>query len=124
MQYCREGREIRDPERFLTRTALNLSSNLRDLEHREMYVSSPVDELAIEDRTFAPDDTASADETLERLQHALDALEPRTRAVYTMHRLQGLTYDQIADHFEISVSAIEKHIARATIALTKEMLRP
>jgi len=124
MQYCREGREIRDPERFLTRTALNLSSNLRDLEHREMYVSSPVDELAIEDRTFAPDDSASADETLERLQRVLDALEPRTRAVYTMHRLQGLTYDQIADHFEISVSAIEKHIARATIALTKEMLRP
>jgi RNA polymerase sigma factor (sigma-70 family) len=123
MQYCREGREIRDPERFLSRTVLNLSSNLRELEHRDLYVSAPVEDLAIEDRSFAPEDNVSADQTLERLQRTLDALEPRTRAVYTMHRLKGLSYEQIADHFEISVSAIEKHIARATIALTKEMLR-
>jgi len=123
MQYCRDGREIRDPERFLTRTVLNLASNLRELEHRDMYVNASVEELAIEDRSFLPDDSASAAQTLERLQRVLDALEPRTRAVYAMHRLQGLSYEQIAEHFEISVSAIEKHIARATIALTREMLR-
>ena len=124
IQYCRQGRDIRDPERFLNRTVLNLSSNLRQLEHRDLYVSSSVEDLAIEDRTFAPDDHAIADQTLERLQRTFDALEPRTRAVYTMHRLQGMSYEQIAEHFDISVSAIEKHIARATIALTKEMLRP
>jgi RNA polymerase sigma factor (sigma-70 family) len=124
MLYCRQGREVRDPERFLVRTALNLSIKLHKREHRDLYVGSPVEELALEDRSFAPDESAVADECLERLQRTLNALEPRTRDIYYMHRVHGLSYEQIAEHFEISVSAIEKHVARATIALTKEMLRP
>jgi RNA polymerase sigma factor (sigma-70 family) len=124
MLYCREGREVRDPERFLARTALNLSTKLHKREHRDLYVTSSVEDLAIEDRRFAPDENAVADECLERLLRTLNALEPRTREVYAMHRLHGLSYEQIAEHFEISISAIEKHIARATIALTKEMLKP
>ena len=40
-----------------------------------------------------------------------------------MHRLHGLSYAQIADHFDISVSAIEKHIATAMAALGPHMHR-
>jgi RNA polymerase sigma factor (sigma-70 family) len=121
--YCRQGREIQDPERFLKRATLNLSAKAYRREHRDLYVNEPVEELALADQRFAPEALAIADESLERLQCALDALEPRTRDVYYMHRIHGFSYEQIASHFGISVSAIEKHIARATLALTTEMLK-
>lgn len=122
MLYCRQGREVRDPERFLSRAVLNLSSKAHRRKHQELYVAEPFEELSIGDLRFAPEEHAAADECLERLRRCLDALDARTRDTYYMHRVQGLTYEQIAEHFEISVSAIEKHIARATIALTREML--
>lgn len=123
MTYCRQGREVRDPERFLSRTALNLSAKAHKREHRELYEATPVDELAIADLRFAPEESATADECLERLQRRLNSLDPRTRDTYYMHRVHGMTYEQIAEHFDISVSAIEKHLARAAIALTEEMLK-
>lgn len=124
LQYCNQGREVRDPERFLKRAALNLSAQAHRREHRDLYVNEPVEDLALADRSWAPEEIAIADECLERLQRSLDALEPRTRDVYYMHRIHGFSYERIAAHFGISVSAIEKHIARATLALTKEMLKP
>lgn len=123
MVYCQEGGKIRNPEHFLSRSVLNLSAKLRDREHRELYVTAPVEEMLLEDFGNEPEGHATADELLHRLQRILDALEPRTREVYTMHRLHGLSYEQIAEHFEISISAIEKHMAKASIALTQEMLK-
>lgn len=121
--YCEEGNEVREPEAFMVRAALNLSANLHEREHRELYVAKPVDELNVVDASCIPDEVVAAEQCLRSLQRALDALEPRTREAYYMHRVQGLTYAQIAKHFKISVSAVEKHIARATAALTQEMLR-
>ena len=51
------------------------------------------------------------------MRSVLDSLKPRTREVFLMHRLDGYSSAQIAKHFEISVSAVEKHIARAVLAL-------
>jgi RNA polymerase sigma factor (sigma-70 family) len=123
MLYCKQGHEVQDPERFLKRATLNLSAKAYRREHRELYVNEPVEDLALADRRFSPEENAIADECLERLQRSLDALEPRTRDVYYLHRIHGRSYEQIAAHFKISVSAIEKHIARATLALTTEMLK-
>ncbi|MBL8271247.1 RNA polymerase sigma factor [Steroidobacter sp.] len=123
MTYCRQGREVRDPERFLSRAALNLSAKAHKREHRELYETTPVEELVIGDVRFGPEENATADECLERLQKRLNSLDPRTRDTYYMHRVHGMTYEQIAEHFDISVSAIEKHLARAAIALTEEMLK-
>jgi RNA polymerase sigma factor (sigma-70 family) len=121
--YCKQGGQIREPERFLKRATLNLAAKAHRREHRDLYLDEPFDDLALADRRFAPDDMAIADESLERLQNALDALEQRTRDVYYMHRIHGVSYEQIAAHFGISVSAIEKHIARASLALTTAMLQ-
>lgn len=123
MIYCQDGREVRDPEHFLSRSLLNLSSKLYDRDHRNLYVSAPVEDLVLEDFGNAPEQHAAADDILKRLQRTLDSLEPRTREVYTLHRLHGCSYEQIAAQFDISVSAIEKHMAKATIALTLESLR-
>src|SRR5690349_24821349 len=78
MLYCRSGREVRDPERFLNRAVLNLSDKIRKREHRGLYVAEPVEEVVVADRRFAPEDRAMAAQCLERLQRTLDAMESRT----------------------------------------------
>lgn len=48
---------------------------------------------------------------------ALDSLGPRTREIFLLHRLDGLKYREIAAQLDITVSAVEKHIAKASLFL-------
>lgn len=122
--YCDEGGEVKEPEAFLVRTVLNLSRDVRAREHRELYVAERVETLLIADSTAAPDEVLAAQDRLRELEQTLDAINPRTRAVFFMHRLDGLSYAQIADHLDISVSAVEKHIARAMSAVGRKLMQP
>src|SRR5688572_29550998 len=57
----RTGESIRDPEAFLARIALNLSTNAYRREHRELYVGRPVEELGLAaNREFAPEECVAA----------------------------------------------------------------
>ena len=56
------------------------------------------------------------DECLERMRVVLDRLGRRTRPVFLLHRLYGLSYAQIAQNLGLSVSSIEKHFASALAA--------
>lgn len=117
-EYCQKGGEIQQPEAFLVRTALRLRINARRDQHRDIYVEEDIDELAlIIDTGPAPDEVIAAEECLKRMSGALDAVGRRTRDVFFMHRLDGFTYSEIARRLGISVSAIEKHMASALVAL-------
>lgn len=118
-EYCEKGGEVRQPEGFLVRTALRLAMNARRDEHRDLYVDQSVDELTlVVDTTPAPDEVLAAEQCLDRMREALDAVSRRTRDVFFMHRLDGLSYSQIAEKLGVSVSAIEKHIASALATLS------
>ena len=119
--YCDEGGEIKEPEAFLVRTVLNLSRDVREREHRDLYLAEPVETLAIADPAPTPDEVLEFEDRLKELENVLEAISPRTREVFFMHRLHGLSYVQIAEHFDVSVSAIEKHIARAVAALGRTL---
>jgi RNA polymerase sigma factor (sigma-70 family) len=122
--YCDEGGEVREPEAFLVRTVLNLARDVRAREHRDLYVKERVEKLIIADHGPTPDEVLEAEDRLRQLRETLDAINPRTRQVFFMHRLDGMSYVQIADHFGVSVSAIEKHIARAMSALGRKLRQP
>lgn len=51
----------------------------------------------------------------------LQALPERTRVIFILRRLEGLKYQDIANRFGISVSAVEKHMERAVAQLAKGM---
>jgi RNA polymerase sigma-70 factor (ECF subfamily) len=48
---------------------------------------------------------------------ALETVSRRTRDIFLMQRLDGLTYAEIAQRMGLSVSAVEKHMACALVAL-------
>lgn len=117
-EYCEKGGEVRQPEGFLVRTVLRLSMNARRDEHRALYADKDVEELTfVIDTNPTPDEVLAGDQCLERMRDALDAVSRRTRDIFFMHRLDGLSYTEIARHMGVSVSAIEKHMASALAAL-------
>lgn len=120
--YVDEGGEIREPEAFLVRTALNLSRDTFQRERRHLYAGRSVEELALVDSRPGPEEELEMTQRLERLKRALNKAGPRARDVFMLHRLYGMTYPQIADHFEISVSAVEKHMAKAMTVLAETLL--
>jgi len=64
-----------------------------------------------------------AREQLAVLQSIIDRLPERTRTIFRRFRLDGETRPIIAADLGISVSAVEKHLARAYEAITTVRLR-
>ena len=119
--YCERGGKVRQPEAFLVRTVTRLAINAQRDAHRELFSGEKVEDLTfIVDPQPLPDEVLAADECLNKMRDALDATSRRTREVFFMHRLDGLSYAQIAEAMHLSISAIEKHIASAMATLARE----
>jgi RNA polymerase sigma-70 factor (ECF subfamily) len=119
-QYERTHR-ARSREALLVRTAVNLS-----IDHARRRARAPFAEQSdlhlIADRT-QPDPAQVAEEHA-RLRHAslgLAALPERMRRILLMRRLDELSYAEIARREQMSVAAVEKQVARATLHLMRWM---
>lgn len=54
-------------------------------------------------------------ETLMRLDQALSNLPPPIKQAFLWNRLEGKKYKEIAEHLNISISSVEKYIAKALL---------
>ena len=114
----RADQPVSNPRAFLIQTAVNISID----QHRREKVrglSSNEDWDQAPDEAPLPDEVLEARERLGRVNDGLDKLPSRTREILLMHRLDGMTYRQIAAHYRISPSAVEKHISRAMLFLAQ-----
>ena len=117
--YCHKGGKVREPEAFHARIVTRLAINaLRD-RHSDLYSGQPVETLTfLVDTQPGPEEVLAGDECLVRMRDALDAVSRRTREIFFMHRLGGMSYSEIAREVGISVSAVEKRIASALATLS------
>jgi RNA polymerase sigma factor (sigma-70 family) len=107
---------VESEERLLFSAAKNLAlDSLRRNKVRDKNVAESA-VLAAQDSP-ALDEVVDARQRLMHVEAAIAALPPRCREVFLMHRIDGLTYGQIARSIGISVSAVEKHIARACLTI-------
>lgn len=58
-------------------------------------------------------------ELLDRIDRMLDGLRPLEKTTFLMSRLDGLTYKEIAEQLGISLSSVEKYMAKAMLACYK-----
>lgn len=118
LEHYRSGHVVDNPSAFLLRTATNIATDV----HRHEKLWQPSGNNQGDQR---PDDAPLQDEVLAararlvRVKEGLAQLTPRTREIFLMHRLQEMKYREIAAHFGISQSAVEKHIAKAALFLTE-----
>lgn len=81
--------------------------------HASSHVSLDMMEPLLAD-TASVEDIVDARRALHRLSsQALDALPPKCRKAFVLHRAEGLTYPEIAAEMDVSVKMVEKHISRA-----------
>lgn len=116
IEYCRRV-EVREPERFLVRTVSNLTLNARRDQGRRPHTEVPLEELLLIDMAPLPDEALAAQKRLHDVVNALQSVEPRCREAFLLHRVDGLSYQQIARQMGVSVSTVEKRIARTMAVL-------
>ena len=58
---------------------------------------------------------------LRRLERAMATMDGRSREVFLAHRLDGLSYEEIAARTGLTVRQVERHIAVAIAHLDREL---
>lgn len=116
---------VAKPDAFLMRTALNLAIDAYRVQRNRgepvLLEDMTLDELLQADSAPTTEATVLAKERLARLAQSLVDVGAKTRRIYLAHRLDGLRYQEIAQRHGMSVSAVEKHVAKATMAVMQGM---
>ena len=117
--FCRVARigsagalRLERPQAYLSRMASNLLRDRANQAARRKPESHvPVDEAML----AAPDQQRLLEsrDMLARVEAAMLRLRPKTREIFMAHRIDGLSYAQIAERTGLSVKGVEKQMSKA-----------
>lgn len=115
---------LRNPEAYLQRIARNILFDLsRRAQARSGIRHVPLD-MGFE-VPVAPEQAHAieAQDVMKQYRKALSELTPKTREVFLLHRVEELSYKEIADRLGISVHTVEYHMVRALVHIDKALDR-
>ena len=117
---ARDIEQIDEPEAYLTTVATNLLRNRAKLAVRRAEIHHQVFD---DERTQGDDPTIQLEQRdeLRRLDAAVRRLRPRTREVFLLQRVEGMTYIQIAEQVGMSVKGVKKQMAKALFELRRDL---
>ena len=124
LRLARRGdlQNVTNPDGYIFQTAAN---TLRDRLRRRLshHVSDhqPIDDDCVEDAAFSPERVLLGKEAFDRLSKGVRKLPARTSQVFILCRVDELTYAEIAEQLDISVSSVAKHMAKALDFLMEYM---
>jgi len=113
--------QMRSADAYVFQVAANLlKDRARRSKVRAAYVAteaawSTADEL--DTRSFDPERIEAARRSLRALVDRLRELPKRTRDIFILYRIENVPRRDIARAYDLSVSMVEKEIARATAYL-------
>src|SRR5207237_7842220 len=113
---ARSVADLRQPAAFLNRILRNLLvDRARRRSSRPAHV--PIDHDT--DLAVAPDqgERIELEQMQRRYREIVETLPPRMREVFVLHRVDGLSYREIAERLDISVRTVEWHVAQAIVRL-------
>jgi RNA polymerase sigma factor (sigma-70 family) len=113
--------DVREPEAFVVRTAMNLSVDGARRAARRRIAPEPVEHLQLVDSAPRPDEVWAARKRLERLNAGFAQLDGKTRAMLRAQRIEGVSVAEIARRHGVSVSAVEKRLAKGILVLMRWM---
>lgn len=114
-----QAERVLNPEAFLMRAALNLSIDAhRRSGHGEEVA---LDDVLLVDVAPGAEAVLLGKERMQRMASCLARLPERSRAIFLAHRVDGRSYTDIGRELGISATAVEKHVAKATLLLTSCM---
>ena len=99
-------------ERYLSRAAKHkLIDHLRSREQQQRYMTTTKDESIESEETTERE--IYHNELAEQVDTLIDQLPSRSREIYHLSRIEGLSHKEIAKQLDISGVAVNKHITRA-----------
>lgn len=100
---------------YLTQIARNL---VIDQWRRQRIKQAYLDSLAALPEPESPslETRAIVIETLMQIDAMLDSMPAKVREAFLLSQFEGLTYPQIAERLEVSVSSVQKYMLRAITA--------
>jgi RNA polymerase sigma-70 factor (ECF subfamily) len=117
---------VASPKAFLFRVAHNLALNERaklanattdSLEdYPEQDVIAGTDQVTLEDEM-------DARQRVRLLAQAIATLPPQCSKVFLLRKVHGLSYKEIAERLDISVSTVEKHVALGLLRCSEFLRR-
>lgn len=116
------GKLIEEPAAYLNRIAGNLLRN----RAKSALQRSLAQQVSVEEQEPAGPDLMAALEArdlLNRIQLALQKLSPKTRDIFLSHRVDGLSYKEIATSMGLSVKGVEWHMTKAIAHIDRLMRR-
>jgi len=108
---CRDGTTMFNVHGYLIRSARNRCLNALQRSGRTVSI----DDIVEPSYECDPSDF----ETSEYLRQALDAIPPHYRDAFLLFEFEGLSYDEIAEHLEVTHDVVKNRIYRAKQALQK-----
>lgn len=110
------------PQAYLSRMAANLLRDRARLNARRMLdCHVPVDEALLAGTD--PHRLLESRDTLRRVEVAVLRLGPKTREIFMAHRVEGLSYAEIAQRTGLSVKGVEKQMSKAIAAIDRALGR-
>ena len=117
-----ESEQIVEPRAYLTKIAHGLMVNfLRRRDMEAAYLAAMITFGESQEKLFPCTESYLINlEKLVTIDQMLDGLPAKVRTVFLMHKLDGLTYPEIAEEMSMSVISIKKYIARALVHCAAE----
>lgn len=114
--------DVVNPEGYVFQTAANiLRDRLRQRFTHQTYNHQPIADSYVEDAAFSPERILLGREAIGRLKGALLELPERTRMVFFLCRIESIPYADVGNRLGISLSSVNKHMARAVEFLIDRM---
>lgn len=121
IQRLAEQGQLDNPKAYLYQTASNLAIDmLRREKLHQNYVQQTISKEYFSDEEFSsltdyctPERLLAARSELDAVKKAMDQLPVKCRQAFMLHRVKGLSYNDIAFEMGVSVSSVEKYILQA-----------
>jgi len=104
---------IADIKSFLFRIAGNLTIDYLRRRQVEERVKQESQTIQVQSSILSPERVVSAQQQYAQLTQAMAELPTQCRVVFTLHRLKGKSYSEIAEILGITEKTVENHILRA-----------
>ncbi len=101
------------PTTWLAEIAIRVASVARRSKRRSREQPDQDRVIDAHSREVDPSRAAETTEALDRVQHALDSLEPERRAIFVLFELQGEPCSAIAASFEIPIGTVYSRLHKA-----------
>lgn len=113
-------RAVEKPEAYLGRVATNLlRDRARAAARKALEGHDDVEDDQLS--TGDPHRMLEDRDTLARLEAAVDRLSPRRRRIFLLHRVDKLTYAEIAETVGMSTKGVKTQMAKALFELRRDV---